>query len=145
MQAAGHRLATFISSITTIVVGLGIAFIFGWQLALAILAGFPILVAAGYIQIQVQKGGQKKDAELLEDAGRVATEAIQSIKTVQSFSIERLFYEKYMECLLPVYMYGIIVCIQRDLILNLMIFLNFSGRLTSKLASMASHLPFLKL
>jgi len=61
---------------------------------------------AGYIQIQVQKGGQKKDAELMEEAGRVATEAIQSIKTVQSLSIERLFYEKYLEHLFPIYMYG---------------------------------------
>jgi hypothetical protein len=35
---------------------------------------------------------------------QVATEAIQSIKTVQSLSIERLFYEKYLEHLLPVYL-----------------------------------------
>jgi len=72
-------------------------------LALVISAAFPILVAAGYIQIQVQKGGQKKDAELMEDAGRMATEAIHNIKTVQAFTIEGLFYEKYLDLLLPGY------------------------------------------
>ncbi|CAG7716516.1 unnamed protein product, partial [Allacma fusca] len=47
--AAGHRLATVVAALVTIVSALAIAFFFGWQLALAILAGFPILVFAGYI------------------------------------------------------------------------------------------------
>ena len=70
-QAAGHRLATVLAAFVTIVAALSIAFYFGWQLALAILAGFPVLVVAGYIQIQVGKSGQKKDAVLMEEAGRV--------------------------------------------------------------------------
>lgn len=70
-KAAGHRLGVVFSSFVTVVASLGIAFYCGWQLSLAILGAFPILILAGYIQVKVQRGGQKKDAALMEDAGQV--------------------------------------------------------------------------
>ncbi|ODN00081.1 Multidrug resistance protein 1 [Orchesella cincta] len=104
--AAGHRLGVVLSSLITAITALAIAFFFGWQLALVIVGGFPILVLAGYIQVKVQKGGQKKDAALMEEAGQCANEAIANIRTVQSLGQERIFFEKYLELLFPAYIEG---------------------------------------
>jgi ABC-type multidrug transport system fused ATPase/permease subunit len=74
--ASGHRLAVTLSSFITVASAIIISFYFGWQLALVILAGFPILMFSGYIQVQVQKSGQKKDAAMMEDAGRVSRQKV---------------------------------------------------------------------
>jgi len=127
VQAAGTRLGVAVSSFVTVGVALGIMFYFGWKLALVVSSGFPVLIFAGFIQVQVQKSGQKKDAAMMEDAGlvrtrvsfrnisvgllkvdiliQVANEAISNIRTVQSLAQERIFCEKYFEHLFPLYMY----------------------------------------
>ncbi|OXA58154.1 Multidrug resistance protein 1 [Folsomia candida] len=101
--AAGHRLAVTLSSFVTVTAAIFISFYFGWQLALVILGGFPILMFSGYVQVQVQKSGQKKDAAMMEDAGRCANEAIANVRTVQSIGLESIFCTKYFELLYPMY------------------------------------------
>lgn len=79
------------SSFITVTAAIGIAFYFGWQLALVILAGFPILMFSGYIQVQVQKSGQKKDAAMMEDAGRVSWTLVCVYKLFNDFLTLMIF------------------------------------------------------
>ncbi|CAG0888376.1 unnamed protein product [Darwinula stevensoni] len=114
--AAGHRLGIELAAIVTISLALLIAFIFGWKLALAVSLVSPVLIVAGYFQVQVQKGGQKKDAELMSAAGHVATEALSNIRTVQALTREQVFFEKYVDNLVTpfreakkqAYVYGLV-------------------------------------
>lgn len=48
------------------------SFYFNWQLALVLLAGYPLLIFAAYLQTQLQTSGFQKDAMLMEDCGRVS-------------------------------------------------------------------------
>lgn len=99
-SAAGTRIGTVISAAVTLGASIIIAFIFGWKLALALLAVVPILMISGIWQMKILKGHQKRDAELMSEAGNVASEAIENIRTVQSLTLERAFYEKYIDNLL---------------------------------------------
>ncbi|XP_067658455.1 ATP-dependent translocase ABCB1-like isoform X1 [Haliotis asinina] len=102
-NATGIRLATMIQSIVGLIAGLVIAFIFGWKLALVVLGGVPVMALAGAIQMKAVTGNQKRDSELLEDAGKTAAEAVENVRTVQSLTRETHFYERYCSEILKPY------------------------------------------
>ena len=60
-----------IASVTSLVTGLVIGFVYSWQLALVILAFAPFMVAAGFIQMKMMSGGANQDKEDMEAAGKV--------------------------------------------------------------------------
>ncbi|KAK0428166.1 hypothetical protein QR680_010647 [Steinernema hermaphroditum] len=89
------RLPVVVSSIVTLVGALAISFSFGWQLALILLAIIPLILASGYFELQMKFGKQMRDTELLEEAGKVASEAVENIRTVHSLNRQHNFHEKY--------------------------------------------------
>lgn len=66
---------------------MAIAFIYGWRLALILLAVFPIVAAAGAAQLAFISGNSGKSE--YASAGRLANEAVGSIRTVAALSAER--------------------------------------------------------
>lgn len=78
---------TLVVQITMLVVGLGIAFYYGWRLALVLLATGPILAIAGAAQLALIVDNKQKAA--FEFAGRIANEACGAIRTVASLTAER--------------------------------------------------------
>nr|AID66618.1 P-glycoprotein [Anadara sativa] len=101
--ATGYRISSVLQAIVGLIVALTIAFLYGWQLALVVLGGVPIVAAASGIQMKVITGKHKEDQAKLEDAGKVASESIENIRTVQSLHREIHFYNSYCQCLLKPY------------------------------------------
>ncbi|XP_025081232.1 multidrug resistance protein 1-like [Pomacea canaliculata] len=101
--AAGIRVAVVVQSLTGVVAGVVIAFVFGWKLALVVLGTMPLMGIASAIQIKVMMGNQKADTKHLEGAGKTSSETISNIATVQSLTREPYFYEKYCKELLKPY------------------------------------------
>ncbi|XP_046390861.1 ATP-dependent translocase ABCB1-like isoform X2 [Ischnura elegans] len=95
--AAGLRAGTVISSMVTLICALSIAFIYGWKLAMLLMVGVPLIAIASYHQTMVLRRNQRRDADLMEDAGRVASECIQNVKTVQALGKEDVFNKLYMD------------------------------------------------
>lgn len=95
--ATGFRIGTILSSIVSLVAALVIAFYYGWKLALVVLGGVPILMLSSSLQIKVVMGKHKDDQNKLEDAGKIASETIENIRTVQSLAREKYFYDLYSE------------------------------------------------
>lgn len=56
---------------STIVAALVIAFVYGWKLALLVLAFLPIMIAAGIVQGRVVGGSAKSEKSTLLEAGKV--------------------------------------------------------------------------
>lgn len=69
--AAGYRLAVMFTALVTLVTSLALAFVFGWKLALALVAIVPILALAGGAQMRVERGSQRRDAHLMTHALQV--------------------------------------------------------------------------
>uniref|UniRef100_A0A1B6CUX9 ABC-type xenobiotic transporter n=1 Tax=Clastoptera arizonana TaxID=38151 RepID=A0A1B6CUX9_9HEMI len=97
--AAGFRGAQTINSIVTLLAALGMAFYYGWKLAFLLLAAVPLISAGAYQQMKMLRRHQQRDGKYMDDAGRVASECMQNVRTVQSLGNELMFVQLYMKYL----------------------------------------------
>ncbi|XP_063686131.1 ATP-dependent translocase ABCB1-like [Bolinopsis microptera] len=93
--ATGVRIGTILQNLVGLGVGIGIAFSASWRLSLLTLACIPFVAAAGSVQMMQLAGTMKTMTRLYEQAGQVAAEAVENMRTVSSLCIERLFLKKY--------------------------------------------------
>ncbi|NWZ99491.1 MDR1 protein, partial [Nesospiza acunhae] len=101
--ATGSRLALMTMTVFTLVTAIIIAFAYGWQLTLLILACIPFIVGANAVNVSSMSGHAAEDQKALEEAGRISTESVENIRTVASLTKEEVFYERYVACLSHTY------------------------------------------
>ena len=89
------RLSSFISGLATVVAALLIAFYLGWQLAMLLTLTLPILLYVGYLQMRISRGDRSQQVRRMENASRLATEAIEHVKLIQAINQERYFFDKF--------------------------------------------------
>ncbi|RCN34395.1 ABC transporter transmembrane region [Ancylostoma caninum] len=93
------RLPSVISSAVTIVGALIVGFVFGWQLALILTILIPLIIGSGYFEMRMQFGKKMRDTELLEEAGKIASQAVENIRTVHALNRQEQFHFMYCEYL----------------------------------------------
>ncbi|KAN0063605.1 hypothetical protein ACQY0O_004053 [Thecaphora frezii] len=93
----GVTLGTIIQSISTLVTGSIIALVYGWKLALVVIACIPLTLSAGFFRLKlvVLKDGKIKNAH--EGSAQRACEAASAIRTVASLTREENCLEIYKE------------------------------------------------
>ncbi|XP_010013816.1 PREDICTED: multidrug resistance protein 1-like [Nestor notabilis] len=97
--ATGSRLGLMTMTFFTLLTAIIIAFVYGWQLTLLVLACIPFLVATNAVSLSSMSGHAAKDQKALEEAGRISTETVENIRTVASLTKEEAFYERYVASL----------------------------------------------
>ncbi|CAF1013430.1 unnamed protein product [Adineta ricciae] len=97
--ASGVRLGVLLQNFVTVGAGILIGFIYSWQLTLLIVGFLPLIIFGAVLQLRLTTRFEKKDKEHLENAGKIAMEAIQNIRTVMQLSKETYFYDQYTKCI----------------------------------------------
>ncbi|KAL5240368.1 hypothetical protein ACI65C_007778 [Semiaphis heraclei] len=97
--AGGMRAGQVISSIVTLTIAISIALFYGWKLAIVLGLAVPLIIGAGYQQQMGLRKNQRRDAKFMDEAGRIATESVQNVRTVQSLGKEKKFVELYHKSL----------------------------------------------
>ncbi|XP_059172799.1 ATP-dependent translocase ABCB1-like [Physella acuta] len=93
--ATGSKIGQMLEAASTIVCALCIAFIFGWKLAFVVLSFMPLMIIGGVIQGKVIAGAAKKDKVQLQQAGKICSEVVDSIRTVVSLGREDYFVRTF--------------------------------------------------
>ncbi|TYZ67254.1 hypothetical protein PybrP1_008587, partial [[Pythium] brassicae (nom. inval.)] len=85
-------------NVTTLGIAMAIAFYYSWQMTLTMLAVSPIMILASYIEAKQMSGAMnaKKNNAADAAAGSLLAEAIGSIRTVASFSMEKAVNTSYV-------------------------------------------------
>ncbi|KAI9002595.1 P-loop containing nucleoside triphosphate hydrolase protein [Hyaloraphidium curvatum] len=94
-EGISEKVAAIVSYVTVFIGGIVIAFVRGWQMALVVIAVFPLLAGAGAMMGILLSKGTTGGQESYSRAGSVAQEALQSVRTVQAFGREETESSKY--------------------------------------------------
>lgn len=86
-----------LQAISSLAVGLTIAFVNGWLLALVVIACIPLLGFAGQAHMRVLSGFSSKAKRAYEEAAQLACESVENIRTVAAISREQTFIELYKD------------------------------------------------
>eukprot|EP00735_Rhodelphis_limneticus_P009657 TRINITY_DN2844_c0_g1::TRINITY_DN2844_c0_g1_i9::g.6201::m.6201 TRINITY_DN2844_c0_g1::TRINITY_DN2844_c0_g1_i9::g.6201 ORF type:complete len:1338 (+),score=413.75,sp/Q8T9W4/ABCB3_DICDI/45.24/0.0,sp/Q8T9W4/ABCB3_DICDI/39.70/2e-124,ABC_membrane/PF00664.18/2.1e-58,ABC_membrane/PF00664.18/1.3e-46,ABC_tran/PF00005.22/3.8e-36,ABC_tran/PF00005.22/1e-33,AAA_21/PF13304.1/0.18,AAA_21/PF13304.1/0.35,AAA_21/PF13304.1/2.8,AAA_21/PF13304.1/0.0015,SMC_N/PF02463.14/12,SMC_N/PF02463.14/8.5e-05,SMC_N/PF02463.14/39, len=93
--AVGGQLSIVLMNFFCIVLSMILAFIYGWEMTLLMLAIFPLMAVAGSLHIKTIGGYQHAGKAEQEAAAQIAGEAIAGIRTVQAFGNEQDIVEVY--------------------------------------------------
>ncbi|KAM5157179.1 ATP-binding cassette sub-family B member 5-like [Mantella aurantiaca] len=97
--ATGSRLGLLAQNFGSMGLSIIISFIFGWEMSLLILGMTPILVVSGLLETRALTGFANRDKKELQNAGKIAIEAVDNIRTVVSLTRETTFENSYTESL----------------------------------------------
>nr|XP_045615136.1 ATP-dependent translocase ABCB1-like [Procambarus clarkii] len=97
--ATGSRVGTIAQSISTLGIGASLALYYDWRLGLVSLPFVPFVLLAMYLQSKILTGQSVTESKDLDDAGKIAIEAITNIRTVASLHLEQRFAERYTQAL----------------------------------------------
>ncbi|CAH2103160.1 unnamed protein product [Euphydryas editha] len=97
--ATGLRIGLILQGTSSVVVGFIMAISYNWKLTLVGTAFLPLMVGSIWLEGIISQRSQADERAAMESATSIATEAVVSIRTVQSLGVEKVFLKKFKEAL----------------------------------------------
>jgi len=95
-DATGEKVGMILQQVAMLVTGMSIGFVFGWQLALVILAVTPLMAIVGAVFTKVMTDMTEVSQQHYAKAGGIASETLGAMRTVASFSQEESHLQQYV-------------------------------------------------
>ena len=100
MELMAQNLGLILNVLVNIVSSSALGIAFGWKLGLVIVfGGLSFLIAAGYIRIRLDQKLEASTGERFASSAGLATEAVTSIRTISSLTLEASILHEYNEAL----------------------------------------------
>ena len=96
-----------IQSLSTLLTGLIIAFLYEWRTSLVALGLIPFLIAAGAIRMSFRSGAFLKAEQTYRPSANLIMESTTNIRTVCSFGYENIIYNKYSRMMKQTFKIGL--------------------------------------
>ncbi|KAK9877123.1 hypothetical protein WA026_016869 [Henosepilachna vigintioctopunctata] len=93
--ATGQRLGTIISSISTLVLAVGLSLYYSWKLGLVTMAFTPVMFLALFMQVKLLNREDTSNLKSLEKSTKIAIEAVSNVRTVASLGNEDFFVDMF--------------------------------------------------
>uniref|UniRef100_A0A1X7TB27 ABC transmembrane type-1 domain-containing protein n=1 Tax=Amphimedon queenslandica TaxID=400682 RepID=A0A1X7TB27_AMPQE len=93
--ATGSRLGTLIETFVGMVASIIIAFVYSWMLTLVLIGFVPVFIISGILEVKALTGHAGDNKKALEQAGKIAVDTIENMRTVASLGVEIKFYTAY--------------------------------------------------
>ncbi|CAB3235155.1 unnamed protein product [Arctia plantaginis] len=97
--ATGLRIGIILQGISSVAIGIAMGMLYDWRLTLVSSTFLPLMVGSIWLEGRISRKSQLDERKAMEAATSVATEAVVSIKTVQSLGIEEVFLRKFEQSL----------------------------------------------
>ena len=81
----------------TLILGIVIALIYQWAICLINIAFMPVVIGSYILQFKLQQGSSEGNKAIDEDAGNILSEAVQSTKTIFSYSMQKKIVDIYAD------------------------------------------------
>ncbi|TEA19682.1 ABC transporter 1 [Colletotrichum sidae] len=98
---SGSTIGTVFAICVNVLIAVIMSHIIAWKIAIVCLVTIPILLGAGFMQLRMLARYEERHSAAFSTATSVATEAVQSIKTVAALSLEEEVMSSYSRLLLP--------------------------------------------
>jgi ABC-type multidrug transport system fused ATPase/permease subunit len=98
---SGSTFGTIFAILVNVVLAIIVSHIFAWKLALVCLTTLPILLGTGFMQLRMLARYEERHQNAFTQATSLATEAIESIRTVAVLSLEYEYMESFRRLLAP--------------------------------------------
>lgn len=96
---SGSTFGTVFGVLVNVVVAVVISLCFAWKIALVCMVTLPILLGSGFMQLRMLARYEERHRGAFSTATTLATEAIQSIRTVAVLSLEHEYMDEYQRLL----------------------------------------------
>lgn len=94
--ASGSRIGSILQAVSTIAIGICVSFYFSWKLTLVTSMTIPLVLSAVFFEGRYMETSATEEKTAMEDATKIATEAISNIRTVASLCQEPHILERHI-------------------------------------------------
>ncbi|OQR90011.1 ATP-binding Cassette (ABC) Superfamily, partial [Achlya hypogyna] len=98
-EGMGRKVGDSINFATMAITGLVIAFVYGWDLTLVLLAFMPFIAASGFYMMKSITAATQGGVDAYAEAGGIAEESLSNIRTVHMFNAMATMAAKYKAAL----------------------------------------------
>ncbi|KAF9873900.1 ABC transporter [Colletotrichum karsti] len=98
---SGSTIGTVFAICVNVIVAVILSHIIAWKVAIVCLVTIPLLLGSGFMQLRMLARYEERHSAAFSTATSVATEAVQSIKTVAALSLEKEVMVSYERLLAP--------------------------------------------
>ena len=92
-----------LETLTALILALVIAFVYSWVMTLFMIAVVPVLIIGGVLQSQILSRNIARNKKALENAGMIAVDSIENIRTVAALGVEENFNDQYSQRITTMY------------------------------------------